>query len=187
MPSGCSRSSASRCRPSWSRHCCRCGSASTCDCCRSAAGATAHSRTRFLPVVTLALPQVAIVAKLTAAAMREALEAPHIRTLRAFGLPGRVVAWHALRGALLPVLSYCGPAAAALLTGSIIVEDDLRPARYRPLLRRWRVGARLHIDDGHRHRRRRDGGRLQFARRSRLRRARPARALARTSSSRPAA
>ena len=82
-------------------------------------GAPSH---QLLPVLTLALPQIAIVAKLTAAAMREGLAAPHIRTLRAFGLPGRVVAWHALRGALLPVLSYCGPAAAALLTGSIVVE-----------------------------------------------------------------
>ena len=82
-------------------------------------GAFAH---QVLPVATLALPQIAIVAKLTAAATREALAAPHIRTLRAFGLPGHVVAWHALRGALLPVLSYCGPAAASLLTGSIIVE-----------------------------------------------------------------
>ncbi len=82
-------------------------------------GAISH---QILPVVTLALPQTAIVAKLTAAAMRDALAAPHIRTLRAFGLPGWHIAWHALRGALLPVLSYCGPAAAALLTGSIVVE-----------------------------------------------------------------
>ena len=76
----------------------------------------------ILPVVTLALPQIAIVAKLTDAAMRDALAAPHIRTLRAFGLPGWHIALHALRGAMLPVLSYCGPAAAALLTGSIVVE-----------------------------------------------------------------
>ena len=82
-------------------------------------GAFAH---QILPVTTLALPQIAIVAKLTSAAMRDGLGAPHIRTLRAFGLPSRHIAWHALRGALLPVLSYCGPAAAALLTGSIIVE-----------------------------------------------------------------
>ena len=82
-------------------------------------GAFSH---QVLPVATLALPQIAIVAKLTAAAMRDGLAAPHIRTLRAFGLPGRHIAWHALRGALMPVLSYCGPAAAALLTGSIVVE-----------------------------------------------------------------
>lgn len=82
-------------------------------------GALSH---QVLPVLTLALPQIAIVAKLTAAATRDALAAPHIRTLRAFGLPGRHIALHALRGALLPVLSYCGPAAAALLTGSLVVE-----------------------------------------------------------------
>ena len=79
-------------------------------------------RHQILPVATLALPQIAIVAKLTDAALRDALMAPHIRTLRAFGLPRWHIALHALRGALLPVLSYCGPAAAALLTGSIVVE-----------------------------------------------------------------
>ena len=82
-------------------------------------GAASH---QLLPVATLALPQVAIVAKLTETAVREVLAAPHIRTLRAFGLPGRTVALHALRGAALPVLSYLGPAAAALLTGSVVVE-----------------------------------------------------------------
>ena len=79
-------------------------------------------RHQVLPVAVLALPQVAIIAKLTEAALREALAAPHIRTLRAFGLPSRHIALHALRGAALPVLSYLGPAAAALLTGSIVVE-----------------------------------------------------------------
>ena len=82
-------------------------------------GALSH---QVLPVVTLALPQIAIVAKLTAAAMRDALAAPHIRTLRAFGLPSWHIALHALRGALLPVISYLGPAAAAVLTGSIVIE-----------------------------------------------------------------
>lgn len=82
-------------------------------------GALSH---QILPVLSLSLPQIAIVARLTETAMREALEAPHIRTLRAFGLPGWHIAAHALRGAFLPVLSYLGPAAAALLTGSIVVE-----------------------------------------------------------------
>ncbi len=82
-------------------------------------GAPAH---QVLPVLTLALPQVAIVARISEAAMREALAAPHIRTLHAFGLPAAHVNAHALRGALLPVLSYLGPAAAALLTGSVVVE-----------------------------------------------------------------
>ncbi|MGE3832327.1 MAG: ABC transporter permease subunit [Parvibaculaceae bacterium] len=75
------------------------------------------------PIVTLALPQIAIVARLMRGSMIEALRSHHIRTARALGLSDySVVIRHALRGALLPVVSYSGPAAAALLTGSIIVE-----------------------------------------------------------------
>jgi oligopeptide transport system permease protein len=75
-----------------------------------------------LPVITLALPQIAVVARMTRAAMIENLRSNHIRTLRSLGLPTRVVVRHALRGAALPVVSYLGPAAAALLTGSVVVE-----------------------------------------------------------------
>ena len=75
-----------------------------------------------LPVLVLALPQIAVVARLTRAAMIETLRADHIRTLKALGLPLGTVLVHALRGAALPVVSYLGPAAAALLTGSVIVE-----------------------------------------------------------------
>lgn len=75
------------------------------------------------PVLTLALPQIAIVARLMRGSMIEALRSHHIRTARALGLSGwSIVVKHALRGALLPIISYAGPAAAALLTGSIIVE-----------------------------------------------------------------
>ncbi len=78
---------------------------------------------KILPVLTLALPQVAIIARLTRGSMIEMLRANHIRTARANGLPGYVVVGvHALRGALLPVVSYLGPAAAALLTGSVVIE-----------------------------------------------------------------
>ena len=78
---------------------------------------------KLLPVVTLALPQIAVVARLTRGAMIEALRSNHIRTARAYGLPGYVVIGvHALRSAILPVVSYAGPAAAALLTGSVVVE-----------------------------------------------------------------
>ncbi|XWN29647.1 MAG: oligopeptide ABC transporter permease OppB [Devosia sp.] len=77
----------------------------------------------ILPVITLALPQVAIVARLIRASMLEALRSDHVRTARAYGLPARmVVLGHALRGAALPVVSYLGPATAALLTGSVVVE-----------------------------------------------------------------
>jgi oligopeptide transport system permease protein len=79
-------------------------------------------RNAVLPVIVLALPQVAVVARMTRAAMIEALRADHVRTLRALGMPTRVVVEHALRGAILPVVSYLGPTAAALLTGSVVVE-----------------------------------------------------------------
>src|SRR5690606_5121165 len=75
------------------------------------------------PVLTLALPQIAIVARLMRGSMIEALRAHHIRTARALGLSEwSVVMKHALRGGLLPIISYAGPAAAALLTGSVVVE-----------------------------------------------------------------
>ena len=80
-------------------------------------------RNLIMPVLVLALPQVAVVARLTRAAMIETLRANHIRTLRSQGLPTLTITRHALRGALLPVVSYLGPAAAALLTGSIVVEN----------------------------------------------------------------
>lgn len=75
------------------------------------------------PIITLSLPQIAIVARLMRGSMIESLRANHIRTARAMGLSGwSVVVKHALRGAILPIVSYAGPAAAAMLTGSIIVE-----------------------------------------------------------------
>ena len=79
-------------------------------------------RNLILPVLVLALPQIAVVSRMTRAAMIENLRSNHIRTLRSLGLPTRVVVVHALRGAALPVVSYLGPAAAALLTGSVVVE-----------------------------------------------------------------
>lgn len=79
-------------------------------------------RNTVLPILTLALPQVAVVARMTRAAMIEVLRSNHVRTLRANGLPLPVIVRHALRGAALPVVSYLGPAAAALLTGSVVVE-----------------------------------------------------------------
>lgn len=79
-------------------------------------------RNTVLPVLVLALPQMAVVARLTRAAMIETLRANHIRTLRAQGLSEFTIIKHALRGAVLPVVSYLGPAAAALLTGSVVVE-----------------------------------------------------------------
>ncbi len=81
-------------------------------------------RFAVLPVVTLALPFVAYIARLTRGSMLEVLESPFIRTARAKGLsPARILRVHALPPALMPVLSYLGPAAAAALTGSLVVEQ----------------------------------------------------------------
>lgn len=82
-------------------------------------GAPSHM---VLPVIALALPQIAVIARLTRSAMIESLRAHHIRTLRAQGLSSWTIILHALRGALLPVVSYLGPAAAAVLTGSVVIE-----------------------------------------------------------------
>lgn len=76
-----------------------------------------------LPAVTLALPYAAYIARLTRAALLDAYTEDYIRTARAKGLSERrVLLDHALRNALLPVLSYLGPAAAAIFTGSFVVE-----------------------------------------------------------------
>ncbi len=77
----------------------------------------------ILPMIALALPQLAVFARLTRGSMIEALNTDHIRTAKAYGLPSRaVVVTHAMRGAMLPVVSYLAPCAAALLTGSAVVE-----------------------------------------------------------------
>ena len=80
-------------------------------------------RNLVMPVVVLALPQIAIISRLTRAGMVEVLRSNYIRTARARGLPeARVIVRHALRAALLPLVSYLGPACAGLLTGSLVVE-----------------------------------------------------------------
>ncbi len=76
-----------------------------------------------LPVIALALPQIAYIARLTRGSMIEVLHANFVRTARAKGLRERiVVARHALKGALLPVVSYLGPATAQVVTGSVVIE-----------------------------------------------------------------
>lgn len=78
----------------------------------------------LLPVVALALPQIAYMARLTRASMIEMLRSNFIRTARAKGLPDRVLLTrHALKGALLPVVSYLGPATAGIITGSVVIEQ----------------------------------------------------------------
>jgi oligopeptide transport system permease protein len=81
-------------------------------------------RSAVLPVVALALPQVAVLARLTRGSMVEVLAQNYIRTARAKGLPQRwIVVRHALKPALMPVLSYLGPALAQIVTGSVVVEQ----------------------------------------------------------------
>jgi len=77
----------------------------------------------ILPVITLALPVIAYVARLTRGSMIEVLHSNYIRTARAKGLPGHlVIRRHALKPALLPVISFMGPATAGLITGSVVIE-----------------------------------------------------------------
>jgi oligopeptide transport system permease protein len=77
----------------------------------------------ILPVTVLALPQIAIISRLTRAGMIEVLQSNYVRTARAKGLPASsIVGKHALRAAILPLVSYLGPACAGLLTGSLVVE-----------------------------------------------------------------
>lgn len=76
-----------------------------------------------LPAVTLSLPFAAYIARLTRTGMIEQMNADYIRTARAKGVSEyRVILKHALKNAFLPVLSYLGPACAAAMTGSFVVE-----------------------------------------------------------------
>lgn len=78
----------------------------------------------ILPVIALAIPQVASVTRLTRASMLEVLGSNFVRTARAKGLPEMVtITRHAIRAALMPVVSYLGPAIANIVTGSVIVEQ----------------------------------------------------------------
>lgn len=89
-----------------------------------AGGWSGHPRELLLPVLALALPQIATIARLTRAAMLEVMHSAWIRTARAKGLSeARIVLRHALRPVLLPVISYLGPAAAGTLTGSVVIEQ----------------------------------------------------------------
>lgn len=80
-------------------------------------------RNMILPVGTLAIAYVAGIARLTRGSMIEILNSPYIRTARAKGLPtSYIVIKHALRPALLPIISYLGPAFVGIITGSIVIE-----------------------------------------------------------------
>lgn len=81
-------------------------------------------RNLVLPVTSLALPQIAYLSRLTRGSMIEVLRSNFVRTARAQGLPAwQIVVRHALKPALLPVVSYLGPATAAVITGSVVIEQ----------------------------------------------------------------
>jgi oligopeptide transport system permease protein len=78
----------------------------------------------ILPVISLAIPMIAYIARLIRASMIEVLESDYVRTARAQGLKtSTIIFHHALKPASLPLLSYLGPAIAAVLTGSVVVEQ----------------------------------------------------------------
>ncbi len=78
----------------------------------------------ILPIISLALPQIAYISRLTRGSMIEVLRSDFIRTAKAQGLPaGKILVRHALKPALLPVVSYLGPATAAIITGSVVIEQ----------------------------------------------------------------
>ena len=105
-------------------------------------GAVTHL---VLPVTVLALPHVARISRLMRGALIEVLNGPFIRTARAKGLSSvSVVARHAMKPALTPVVSYLGPAAGFLLTGSIVVETIFGL----PGIGRYFVNAALNRDYG---------------------------------------
>jgi oligopeptide transport system permease protein len=84
-------------------------------------------RTLILPGLILSLPFMAYIARLTRASMLDVLGLEFVRTARAKGAaPAGVILDHAFRNAFLPVLSYLGPAAAGIFTGSFIVEKIFR-------------------------------------------------------------
>lgn len=88
------------------------------------AGVGPALKSLILPAIALALPQAAILSRVTRAAMLEVLGEDYIRTARAKGMPRNVVLWrHALRNALIPVLTILGLQFAFLLAGTIIIEN----------------------------------------------------------------
>ncbi|MDX2145850.1 MAG: ABC transporter permease subunit, partial [Rhodospirillaceae bacterium] len=80
-------------------------------------------KNRILPVFCLSLVYIAYLARITRASMIEALRQNYVRTARAKGLPFRqVVIRHALKTAMIPVVTFLGPGVAFLLTGSMVIE-----------------------------------------------------------------
>ena len=87
-------------------------------------GRNADARTLIMPAITLSLPYFAYIARLSRASVLEVLRSDYIRTAKAKGLKqSQIMYKHVLKGAMLPVVSYLGPAFAGILTGSVVVEQ----------------------------------------------------------------
>lgn len=85
---------------------------------------SADSPNYFLPVVSLSLYPMAYITRLTKTSMLDALSQDYVRTARAKGVPQvKVIFKHALRNALIPVVTYVGPMIAGIITGSMVVES----------------------------------------------------------------
>lgn len=98
-----------------------------------------------LPVAVLSLPHIARISRLMRGSMIEVMNANFIRTARSKGLGNRLIVWrHALQPALNPIISYLGPAASYLLTGSLIVETIFGL----PGIGRYFINAALNRDYG---------------------------------------
>ena len=80
--------------------------------------------TLVLPALTLSMPYFAYIARLSRASIIETLRSDYVRTAKAKGLSMPVIVFkHVLKGGLLPVVSYLGPACAGIVTGSVVVES----------------------------------------------------------------
>ena len=78
----------------------------------------------ILPIVSLSLPQIAIISRMMRSSTIETLNSNFIRTARAKGIPSRrIITRHTIRSSILPIIDYLAPAAAGLMTGSIIIEQ----------------------------------------------------------------
>lgn len=78
----------------------------------------------ILPIVSLSLPQIAIISRMMRSSTIETLNSNFIRTARAKGIPRRrIITRHAIRSSILPIIDYLAPATAGLMTGSIIIEQ----------------------------------------------------------------
>ncbi|MDD7200298.1 MAG: oligopeptide ABC transporter permease OppB [Sphaerochaetaceae bacterium] len=84
-------------------------------------------KTVVLPTIALSFSYFATIARLTRSSMLETLRSDYIRTAKAKGMKGStIVLKHAMKGAMLPIVSYLGPAFAGIMTGSVVVEQIFR-------------------------------------------------------------